>query len=174
MLAGALDLAPRDSGFALDGALAALLTPARKWGRLLHFRSLNLPHPKFALLEGIEIQPREGLGANERTLKNLCRDDIQASDLIDRALQGKPGGQVDNQNASKSETNVDIVTIRLRPHGNSRNGALRRLRKDAPELHGRVLAGDLSAPSMSESMPSIPRLSRSRSFCFARKSRLPT
>ena len=93
----------------------------------------------------ITTEPEAGLGTDERTLKNLCRDDIEASDLIDRALQVQRGGQADNQNASKSETNVDNVNVRSRPQGNSRNAALRRLRKDAPELHARVLAGDLSA-----------------------------
>ena len=91
--------------------------------------------------EFMETLPPEGLGTDERTLKNLCRDDIEASDLIDRALQGKPGGD----KRSESAITVDNVNNDQRPTGNSRNAALRRLRKDAPALHARVLAGDLSA-----------------------------
>jgi hypothetical protein len=77
----------------------------------------------------------EGLGADLRTLKNLCRDDPEALDLIDRETQSPPhvhrGGDVDNVN--------------VRPMGNSRDAALRRLGKDRPDLHKRVLAQELSA-----------------------------
>ena len=35
--------------------------------------------------------------------------------------------------------------VHVRPSGNSRAAFLRRLRKDRPDIHGRVLAGELSA-----------------------------
>jgi hypothetical protein len=40
--------------------------------------------------------------------------------------------------------NVDGVHTSGRPSGNSRAAFLRRLRKDRPDIHARVLAGELS------------------------------
>ena len=73
-----------------------------------------------------------GLGVDIRTIKNICRDDAVALDAIDKATQNEPCKHaVDNVNG--------------RPAGNSRDAALRRLRKDQPELHAKVLSGELSA-----------------------------
>jgi hypothetical protein len=83
----------------------------------------------------------EGLGSDVDTLRRLCNaagppEGTQALDLIDAKSQrprGRPG------------TNGNIVTIlEGRPEGNTRQKALRRLRKDRPDLHDRVLAGELS------------------------------
>lgn len=80
-----------------------------------------------------------GLGSTIRQLENLCRDDKEALDAIDRATQGDHGG-----NRRSGTFNVDNVHIE-RPSGNRESTALRRLRKDRPDLHARVLAGELSA-----------------------------
>ncbi len=61
-------------------------------------------------------------------------------DLIDQARQRNRGAQQGNTN----RTNVDNVNIRSdeqRPDGNSTEAALRRLRKDRPDLHQRVIMG---------------------------------
>jgi hypothetical protein len=80
-----------------------------------------------------------GLGADLRTLKNLCRDDPEALDAIDRETEGKHGGD-----RSKSDNGrLDDATSHR--GGNTKDYALRRLRKDRPELHAKVLSGDLSA-----------------------------
>jgi len=71
----------------------------------------------------VEAAPLEGLGADLRLIKNLVRDDEEAKDLLDQALY----------NIQPTET------------GTSEVRALRRLRKDRPDLHSQVLAGDLSA-----------------------------
>ena len=39
---------------------------------------------------------------------------------------------------------ADERNVHIRPSGNSRAAFLRRLRKDRPDLHARVLAGELS------------------------------
>lgn len=75
-----------------------------------------------------------GLGSNEKQLRGLCVDDIEALDLLDRALQNRSG---------RPET-VDNIHSK-KPDGTSQDQALRKLRKDAPELHVDVLAGRLSA-----------------------------
>jgi hypothetical protein len=57
----------------------------------------------------------------------LCKDNKPALDAIDKATQG--------------ETGVNNGNTRSRPVGNSEQAAIRRLRKDRPDLHRQVLAG---------------------------------
>lgn len=71
-------------------------------------------------------------------VKRIVRDDPEALDLLDRATvarQGRPTGNPDNVSVSGADLE----------HGHSRQYALRKLRRDAPEVHARVLAGELSA-----------------------------
>ena len=78
---------------------------------------------------------KAGLGSSIRQLEALCRDDKEAADLLDQALQRpahRPLESVDNVHAS-------------RPAGNASSAALRRLRKDRPDLHAQVIAGEVSA-----------------------------
>ena len=86
----------------------------------------------------------------ERPMGNSKRAGIRKlekdrPDLIDQELTRKPGAPVGNQFASKEEkTNHDNVMNSLSDHkatqGNSIEYTLRRLRKDHPELHEKVLA----------------------------------
>ncbi len=79
-----------------------------------------------------------GLGATIQTLKNLCRDDTEATDLIDQMIQ-RPVG-----NPTFGETPIvdNINNKEERPNGTSREYALRRLREQNPEIHARVIAGE--------------------------------
>ncbi len=78
------------------------------------------------------VMSRVGLGG---TLQRLCGDDPEALDAIDRATAGRQGARTDL---------VDNVHEATRPDGNSSTAAIRRLRKDRPDLHARVLTGELS------------------------------
>lgn len=92
--------------------------------------------------EFVVRQPLKGLGASMRLIEKII-DSIedeaerkQTRDLLDRARQrpaGRPPETFDNVQGSSA------------PTGNRQDAALRRLRKDAPELHVEVLAGRLSA-----------------------------
>lgn len=84
----------------------------------------------------VATPPLEGLGASVQLLKNIVRDDTETLDLLDRALKGKQGERTDL---------VDNINEVSRPDGTSREAALRRLRKDRPDLHAKVLAGEMSA-----------------------------
>jgi len=75
----------------------------------------------------------EGLGTCLESVKRLCGSDPEALDLIDQATRQPLG-------TNQHDEGVNIVNT-LRPEGNSAAAALRRLRKDAPALHARVLAG---------------------------------
>lgn len=85
----------------------------------------------------VEMRTPEGLGADMATIKRLCRDDAEALDLIDQAVQSPVG---------RPETLYIIQDSKqeIAPTGTSAEAALRRLRKDAPELHRRVIGGELS------------------------------
>ena len=82
----------------------------------------------------------EGLDTNIDTIKRLCEKDKEALDLIDRAIQGRQGERTD------LVYNVHEVYVQStdRPAGNTAAAAIRRLRKDRPDLHQSVIAGDLS------------------------------
>ncbi len=74
-----------------------------------------------------------GLGSSVRQLLQLCKDDKDAIDLIDQVTQ-RP-----------AHMHADVDNVHVRPSGNSETSALRRLRKNAPELHAEVLAKRLTA-----------------------------
>ena len=77
----------------------------------------------------VTTEPPEGLGTDVRMIQNMCRDHRDVLDEIDKVTQGVTG--VNNINTS-------------RPEGTSAAYALRKLRKDAPEVHAKVIAGDIS------------------------------
>lgn len=69
-------------------------------------------------------------------------------DLLDQVTVGERGAPKSNKNAAKGETNPDNIKVcPSRPEaeqGTSRQYALRHLRKSRPDLHAKVLAGELS------------------------------
>jgi hypothetical protein len=102
-----------------------------------------------------------GLDTTLATLLNICEEDTVACDLLDQVTTQRRGAKGGNQHAAKDprphealfphddaiETNSDNVTIcssNEPERGNSRQYALRKLRRDAPAIHARVLAGELS------------------------------
>lgn len=88
--------------------------------------------------EFVQTPPLEGLGSSIETLEAFARSDTRICELLDRARQ-RSGGR------PTEETVYNIHGIDERPSGTSRAAALRRIRKDRPDLLERVLAGELSA-----------------------------
>ncbi|MGC1416885.1 MAG: hypothetical protein WA817_16485 [Candidatus Acidiferrum sp.] len=100
-----------------------------------------------------EAKPPGGLGATLDLLHRIVRG-TPGEDLLTQLLKKPTGGQPGNQNAATEErettskkTNVDNIHVRseVRPTGTSSSAALRRLRKSRPDLHKKVLEGELSA-----------------------------
>lgn len=87
--------------------------------------------------EFVHAKPLQGLGADMDLLRSLCGKDMEALEAIDRVTTGRQGERTDLVN------NVNEVGD-SRPEGNSRQQAIRRLRKDRPDLLARVLADELS------------------------------
>lgn len=73
------------------------------------------------------------VGSSVQQVKDLCRHDKEALDLVIEWTTKKPGAPVGNTNASKEDkTNTDNVSNcskRNEKHGNSLDYTLRRLRK---------------------------------------------
>jgi hypothetical protein len=72
----------------------------------------------------------EGLGANVPLIKRIVSNDPVALDLLNVVLDPVRGRHHDN--------------IMMSEQGTSKSHALRRLRKDRPDLHARVLASEMS------------------------------
>lgn len=86
--------------------------------------------------EFVVTPPLRGLGVTVDLVRRVVGANTVTLDLLDRTLQRPHGG---------NRINVDNVNVEeVRPTGNSKEQALRRLRADAPELHERVLAGELT------------------------------
>lgn len=83
-----------------------------------------------------------GLGTTIQMLKNICRDDTEALNEIDKAVQRKAGDWDTHPNP---DVIVDNINDTKRPTGTSKASALRRLRKDRADLHEKVIAGEISA-----------------------------
>jgi hypothetical protein len=80
--------------------------------------------------EFVVANPPRGLGADTDLVRRNVAHDPMALDLLDQALQNPPA----------------LHNIQGRaPTGTSKDAALRRLRKDRPDLHAEVLAQRLSA-----------------------------
>lgn len=91
----------------------------------------------------VEAAPPEGLGTNLKTLQRLCADATEILDLIERTREPlRRGG--DRRSKKFKGFKADNVTFEKPARGNSKSYALRRLRETRPELHGKVLAGELS------------------------------
>lgn len=84
----------------------------------------------------VTTPPTRGLGADLALIRRIVADDPAALDLLDRALQRPDGRPV--------ETFDNVQDLPQAPTGNSSARALRALRDKRPDLHARVLAGELS------------------------------
>jgi hypothetical protein len=82
----------------------------------------------------------KGLGINVNDLKNLCRNDPEAIDLINQLLEKpKHGG---DRRSDKFICN--IVTYEKLNRGNSRDNALEKLRDRRPDLHEKVISNEIT------------------------------
>lgn len=79
------------------------------------------------------IRHRHGLNTTPETVKSVCHQPVYA-DKLDRVLQRKPSLHA-----------FDNIQGTEAPTGTSMAAALRRLRKDRPDLHALVLADEMTA-----------------------------
>jgi hypothetical protein len=87
---------------------------------------------QFALF--VTTRPLKGLGSNVDFIRDVVHRDTITLDLLDRALQ----------NPAHVHSDVSNGNVTRRPVGNEERYALRRLRRERPDIHARVLAEELS------------------------------
>jgi hypothetical protein len=95
----------------------------------------------------VKDYPPDGLGSNMNVLMSLCRfhEDIEAVDLLSKVDAGKEGNPTgNNQYTSGTVDIINSSTRTDRPTGTSAAATMRRLSKDFPLIHERVLSGELS------------------------------
>lgn len=124
-----------ESGLANVPGLIARVIREDMWRRRVITRT-GEPAEFTRFIDFVTTEPLEGLGADVRLLKRICQDDKTALDLLDKALKGRQGERTDL---------LDNIQEVAAPTGTSERAALRRLRKDRPDLHAAVLAGEKSA-----------------------------
>lgn len=110
------------------------------------------------------VEHPHGLHATTSQVRNLVRDDPQLCGDLDAALAGTHGG--DRRSSDFKRDNITLETDDASDsssRGTGRAYRLRRLERDAPEYHARVVAGELSVhramiqAGLQNPKPSIPR-----------------
>jgi hypothetical protein len=87
----------------------------------------------------------EGLGMTIEDLRRACAEDKELLDLVDQDIQtARPRG-INQHTASKVGCTDSVDAVTNTPHNESSQGILRRLRKDNPELHAKVIDGEMTA-----------------------------
>ncbi|WP_146241115.1 hypothetical protein [Actinokineospora spheciospongiae] len=122
---------------------------------------------KFSSFAKFVTSPK-GLNTTSARIKSLIASDIELLDKFDQALSSQQGERrdlavaktservdmlvepdVDDFPANSEDTGNFVENVNeispSRSTGTSRQAALRRLRKDAPEYHAKVIAGEMSA-----------------------------
>ncbi len=91
-------------------------------------------------MEFITDKPLKGLGEKIEDVKNVIKNDIEALDLFDKLTVGKPGGDNNplGSNQYKEVDNNSNTTI-VHKQERGKQYAIRKLRKDRPDLHKKVL-----------------------------------
>lgn len=98
----------------------------------------------------VTTPPLEGLGATPDLIERIVRDDAEALTLLAEARTGKHGVHIgsskkqDSNNVTITEP-TDWKGYNQLERGNAAAYTLRRLKKQAPKLHQRVLDGKMSA-----------------------------
>lgn len=88
----------------------------------------------------IRSAPPDGMHTTTEAVKRICRDDPTALDALDRVLAHRQGERTD---IVSNRNEVPSSATEERPVGTTAQYAIRRLRKDRPDLHAKVLAGEL-------------------------------
>jgi len=99
-----------------------------------------------SFVDFVTTPPFKGLGEDLKLIEALMKTDREALDLWTEVTTGKPGGDKKSEDykINVSNRNNDKSNGIDRPVGTTKTYALRKLRKDAPEIHQRVIQGDLS------------------------------
>jgi hypothetical protein len=122
--------------------LLKIVLDDESWRRFITPRGDLVEHQRFA--DFATAPPLHGIGADIPLIKRIIQDDPVTLDLLDQALKGRPGNPTGANQYSGTLDNIQGSATQEAPTGTSAEAGLRRLRSQAPELHARVLAGEMS------------------------------
>lgn len=122
------------SGLEHVPALLKCILESDRWQMRKIATGDTVPFERFE--DFVTTPPLEGLGTDMGLIRRICGADRTTLNLLDKALMGRQGERTDFVD--------NINEVEKRPDGTSAEQALRRLRKDRPDLHARVLANELS------------------------------
>jgi len=117
------------------GLLRRVLTE-NMWREFLHPNGEVIRYERFT--DFVTAGPPAGVGTTVGMVRKVVSDDLELLDLLDQAVRNPHGGD------RRSDDAINVDNVNVGPTGNAKDQALRRLRKDAPELNTDVLAGLLS------------------------------
>lgn len=136
----------------VPGLLRKIITGKMWQERIVHQTGETVRFLSFR--EFVEAYPPEGLKTSISLLIRICDDykDMEAVSLIAIEVGGKPGGnnnpygmmgKPDDNRINLSITKVDSIVDKP-TYGNTTDYKVRRLAKKRPDIHEKVLAGELS------------------------------
>jgi hypothetical protein len=131
-----------ESGLSLVPQLIKRVIQDGMWREFVVERTgVRVMHERF--MDFVTTKPLEGLGADLALLKRICAEHTDVVDLIDQEVKGKQGNPT---GANQYQGGKDYIVILSddAAKGTSRSYALRRLRKDRPDLHKKVIASEMS------------------------------
>jgi hypothetical protein len=126
----------------LGKARAALLRVIQSGAWRHYVPPIGKPCDPPSFREWVAAKVPRGLETTEANLYEIAEGHTKLYEALDVELQRDHGGN--RRSEDFKNNNVHLETDRATPEGNSQARALRRLRKDAPELHAEVLAGRLT------------------------------
>jgi len=91
----------------------------------------------------VEAHPPEGLGTSIDMLKRMCEGHEEVRNMLLEEVTEAAGKHGGDRKSEDAQDQVDIINSN--DGGTSESYALRRLKRDAPELAEKVLDGEMSA-----------------------------
>jgi hypothetical protein len=127
---------------AVPGLLKQVIKNEMWRKRIVRQTKKEIEYKRFA--DFIKDYPPEGLGTNFNTLMSICRfeNDIEAVDLL-ASVEPNQGSRTDLLNIHNTIMDVEQGKTEAK-QGTSAAYTMRRLSKDFPAIHERVLSGELS------------------------------
>jgi hypothetical protein len=90
--------------------------------------------------EFLQTSPPQGLGTDYKMIQRLCAENLETLDLLELVKKKRTHGG----NRKSESFKRNNVTFEISKRGNSVEYALKRLRKEKPDLHKQIIEGKLS------------------------------
>jgi hypothetical protein len=129
--------------------IPALLAEIIEHGAWKKWRWVGSDFTAASIDEYVTVPPPRGLGASVGLIQRLLADHPKALEAFERERRGERAQAIETQpllsvGRPSDADNVDTKKRDVNISGNSNAYAIARLRRDRPDIHARVLAGELT------------------------------